>query len=681
MFVLFLGYSAWAQENVKISKRQFKTGIDTGFKEAWSSIREGDKNYKAGAGTYDIARDHYLFAQQYNPENARLNYKLGVCYLFTDDKYRAIDYLRKAYALDAEVSKDIHYLLGQAFQLVLEFDKAVDHYQMHMETLPSAYRDLYGEVLEKRQEECKNGKELALNPVRVILKNPGPAINSKYDDYNPVFAFDDTTLFFTSRRPFEKSRRNEIDNKFKEDIYRSDYRNLEFGQAVRLAKPFNTANNDAIVGIARDGKRMLLYRGHVDGGDIQMTAYNSEKQRWSKPKSLKGRLTSKQGETSACFSPDQTELYYISRNKKLSMGGKDILVSRLDDKGKWSHPVNAGAHLNTPYDEEGLFISPEGHFLYFASQGHTSMGGFDIFRSERLEDNSWSDPVNLGYPINTPDDEVFYITDQTGSFGMYSTIREGSMGSKDIYKVIYLGSEKELVFRTRDELVAGPGTRKIGFLTLPPLITLDTTFLLKGNVLDSIGELRAVGSTLSFMDPVTGRQEAAVRSDSVTGEYTVSLPGAKVYGVEVHAPGYLYFLDILDLSTEESDRIVRRDFFLQKVEVGTKVVLDNIYFQTGKSVLMPESFDELDQVFRFLENNPGIKLEISGHTDNTGSLRVNQRLSKERARAVVNYLVNRGIAEDVLISEGYADNQPVASNDTAEGRRQNRRVEFKVISK
>lgn len=682
ILIFLLTFNLWSQEHVKISKREFKTGIETGFKEAWSSIKEGDKNYKAGPGTFDIARDHYLFAQQYNPENAQLNYMLGVCYLFTDDKYRAIDYFREAYTLDTEVSQDIHLLLGQAFQLVLEFDKAVDHYQMHMEMLKPEDQETYRKVLEKRMDECRNGKELALNPVRVILKNPGPVINSKYDDYNPVFAFGDTALYFTSRRPFEKSRRNEIDNKFNEDIYVSRFSDKVFSQAIRLDKPFNTQSNDAVVGVAPDGKRILLYRGHMDGGGNQITEYNEEKHKWAKPKRPKGRkLISKQGETSACLSSDMKELFFISRNEDLSLGGKDILISTLDSKGRWGDPVNAGARLNTPYDEEGVFLSKDGKVLYFASQGHNSMGGFDIFRSERGEDLSWSEPVNLGYPINTPDDELFYITDQTGSTGYYSTIREGGIGSRDIYKVIYLGSEKELVFRTREELVAGPGSIKSGFLTLPALIPLDTDFVLQGHVFDSIGELQAVGSNLIFIDPATGRQDASVSSDSVTGTFSVSLSEAKVYVVEIHAAGYMYFLDILDLSTEDSDHILRRDFYLQEVEVGTKVVLDNIYFQTGKAVLMSESFDELDQVFRFLENNPGIKLEISGHTDNTGSLRINQRLSRDRARAVVNYLVNRGISEDMLSSQGYADSQPVATNDTAEGRRQNRRVEFKVLSK
>ena len=681
LFLLILCGHLSAQENVKIARGDFKTGIDIGFKEAWSSIQQGDKNYKAGKGTYGIARDHYLFANQYNPENPQLNYKLGVCYLFTDDKYRAIDYFLKAYTLDHEVSKDIHLLLGASYQLVLEFANAIKHYNQHMEVLGPDDQAAYQSVLNKRIGECENGRKLEMKPVRVILKNLGDPINSRYDDYNPLFAFGDTTLFFTSRRPFEKSKRNDIDNKFNEDIYSSSFTQGIFSQAIRSDKPFNSPNNDALVAVSPDGNSAIIYKGHIDGGHIEISEYDQEKMKWSKPKGIKGKIASKQGETSAAFSPDMTELYFVSRNKDLSLGGKDILISKLNEKGKWSDPVNAGKTINTPYDEEGVFLTPDGMHLYFASEGHNSMGGFDIFHSEKGLGGSWSNPVNLGYPVNTPDDELFYITDQTGAHGYYSTIREGGKGSKDIYKVIYLGSEKELVFKTMDQLVAGPGPLKTGFLTIPAVKILDATFVLKGVVMDTIGEHVPVGSKIIFTDPSTGRIETSVVSDSITGQYTASLSEPKVYGVEIIASGYLYFLDILDLSLENSDQIVKLDFYLQQVEVGTKVVLDQIYFQTGKAVLMPESNDELDQVFRFLENNPGMKLEISGHTDNTGSLRINQRLSRDRAKAVVDYLVKRGISPEMLVSQGFADTQPVGSNETADGRRQNRRVEFKVISK
>ncbi len=670
----------WSQEDVKIARGSFKTGIDTGFKEAWESVKDGDRNFSDGKGTYDLARDHYLYAHQYNPGHASLNYKLGVCYLYTDNKYEAINYLLGAYTIDPQVSGDIHLMLGAAYQLVLEFDKAIEHYKLHSQVLDPGEKEAYAPVLTKRLAECQNGRDYSKNPQRVVIRNLGEAVNSKYDDYNPVFAFGDSALFFTSRRPFEKSKRNNIDNKYNEDIYSSSLKEGLFKEAVRLPEPFNSDKNDAVVGVAANGNALILYRGNIEGGDIQTSSYLSEKEKWTRPKSITGRLTSKDGETSAFISPDGSEIFYVSRNRELSLGGKDILYSRMDNKGKWGKPVNLGSTINSPYDEEGVFITPDGRYLYFASRGHNSMGGFDIFRSERNGGGGWSMPENLGYPINTPDDEVFYITDRSGNSGYYSAIREGGFGAKDIFKVVYLGSEKELVFRTKDQLLAGPGDGKTGFLTKPEPMSLDTTLILTGHVLDTVGQIEPIVAKMAFFDPATGKRKAFVISDTL-GTYTARLPEPKTYAVEINAAGYLYFLDIVDFTSATGDEKLRRDFYLKEVEVGTKVVLDNIFFQTGKAVLRPESNDALDQVFRFLENNPTMKLEISGHTDNTGSLRINQRLSRDRARAVVDYLVNRGISQEMLVSRGYADTQPVAPNNTVAGREQNRRVEFKVISK
>lgn len=671
----------WSQEDVKIIKKEFRTGTQIGFKEAWKSIKEGDQYFREGKGTYDMARDNYLFANQYNPDNAELNYKIGACYLFTDNKYEAINYLQKAFQLKSEVSSDIHLLLGQAFQLILEFDNAINHYTAQKENLEDEELLEYSSFLTKRLAECQNGRTLSQEPVRVIIQNLGDQVNSRYDDYNPIFAHGDTALFFTSRRPIEKSKRNPIDNKFNEDIYISTATEEGFKKSVRLNKPFNTSHNDALVGISPEGDQLYIYRGHIDGGEIQVASFKPEKRKWKSPKRLKGKLTSKEGETSACLSPDGQELYFVSRNKKLTKGDKDIIVSRLDEKGRWGEPRNLGGLVNSNFDEEGVFITPSGKYLYFSSRGHNTMGGFDIFRSARQENGAWSTPENLGYPINTPDDELFFITDQSELYGYYSAIRDGGMGAKDLYKVIFLGSEKELITSTQDQLVAGPGDIKTGFLTKPELMVLDTTIVVTGRVLDTIeGAVKPVLASLSFIDPEDGSVDArAISNDS--GVYLARLPEPKIYGVEINTTGYLYFLDILDLMGASSDEQVIKDYYLKKVEVGTKVVLENIYFETGKAVLRPESYEALDQVFKFLENNPTVKLEISGHTDNTGSLRINQKLSTDRAKSVVNYLIDRGISEKMLVFTGYADTQPVAPNNTLEGRERNRRVEFKVLSK
>ncbi|MCP4311101.1 MAG: OmpA family protein, partial [Bacteroidetes bacterium] len=231
----------------------------------------------------------------------------------------------------------------------------------------------------------------------------------------------------------------------------------------------------------------------------------------------------------------------------------------------------------------------------------------------------------------------------------------------------------------KDQLVAGMEGNKRGFLTPPELPVLDTNLVVTGRVLDTIDGFKPVIASLTYIDANGSIQPVkAVTNDS--GVYVARLPEATIYGVEINATGYLYFLDIVDLLGQNGEEKLIQDFYLQKIEVGTKVVLKNIYFETGKAVLRPESNEALDLVVRFLENNPDMKLEISGHTDNTGSLRINQKLSRERAKSVVTYLVGRGIPDTMLVYEGYADTEPVAPNDNPEGREKNRRVEFKVLS-
>lgn len=681
LLALLLTLPLNGQDEVKIRKKEFKTGVEIGFKEAWESIKLGDEYFEQGLGTYGLARDQYLLAANYNAENAALNYKIGLCYLGTDNKYQAIDYLLKAYTIDPEVASDMHLVLGEAYQLVLEFDRAIEQYNNYSQGLESDQQAEEAGMLAKRIEECEHGKELVKEPVRVILQNVGPEINSAYDEYNPLFAFDDTTLFFTSRRPFEKAKRNILDNKYNEDIYAAHQREGKYARAFRISDPFNTEANDGIVGINQDGGNIVLYRGNKDGGEVLNTEYNPKKGRWDKPKSFKSHLTSKDGESSAALSPDGQTLYLVSRNRDLTIGGKDILTARKDEKGRWGKLENLGRGINTPYDEEGIFITPDGRWMYFASQGHNSMGGFDIFRSAALEDGSWGKPENLGYPVNTPDDEVFFITDKYQKFGYFSTVRKSGYGEKDIYRVVYLGAEKDLKFRLAEGETTALSEQKSGLLTPVVALELDTSIHMEGYVLDTLGGgMEALMARLALYFP--GDPEPARIFYSDTGGYFhLTMPEPNIYMLEVSAPEYLFYNDILDMSTEDGDEILQRTFYLDKVVVGTKVVLDNIYFETGKAVLRPESFEALDQVHSFLDNNPGMKLEISGHTDNTGSLRINTKLSADRARAVVNYLVDKGIDKEQLTWVGYADSQPIESNDTPEGREANRRVEFKVLEK
>ncbi|MGD2035600.1 MAG: OmpA family protein, partial [Bacteroidales bacterium] len=361
-------------------------------------------------------------------------------------------------------------------------------------------------------------------------------------------------------------------------------------------------------------------------------------------------------------------------------GGTDIYISTKNERGKWGKPVNAGNVINTFFDELGVSLGANDSVLFFSSKGHNSMGGFDVFRSSISDVGLWSRPVSLGYPINTPNDDIFYVDDPDGKTGYYSSNRESGLGGMDIYKVIYLGAEKDMFVADVEDLVVGAKYPYDDIYFVPSAkLKVDTSILMRGFINDSENQ-NPVIAKIEIIDRDRSQVVATAISDS-TGNYSVKIPESKEYGVEIIATGYLLYLDMVDLSMKTYDEVVVKNFLLDRVEVGAKVILKNIYFETGKSTLKPESYAGLNNVVRLLETNPSIRIEISGHTDNVGSLNLNTRLSNNRAKAVVTYLVNKGVSESRLEYKGYAYSQPIAPNSTAEGRAKNRRVEFKVLSK
>lgn len=684
-FFLFMPLSAQNKKDdyeLKIKKKDFKTEQEEGFKEAWKSLKLGEYYFNEGIGTYAQARDHFLFAHQYNSENLILNYRIGVCYLFTDDKYEALKYLRKAFTNMPDLHPDIEYYLGRAYHLVLEFDKASEHYKSYRNSLVNMGRVDDVLHIDKLITECISGKSIVEKPQRVIISNLGDSINSSAADYFSVFSKNDSLLFFTSRRLQEKKEeRNPYDNKFFEDIFYSQLNaEGEWMGANVLPGRLNSKGNEALVGISSSGDKLFVYRGKKHGGDVFYSDYNSKKHKWKSPKSMQRNLRSDQAEGSVFLNQSQDTMYFISANEEYTTGGKDILFTSLNEKGRWNDPVNLGSLVNSSCDEEGIYLNEEGNEMYFSSKGHNTMGGFDIFHTQRLADGTWSDPENMGYPINTPDDDLFFVMPAEGKYGYYSTIREGGKGARDIYKVTFLGVEKELQLSVEDLLVSGlPDTLKKGYFTLPELIHIDSFYYLTGRVLDKKTNETLLGK-IEFID-IDNSEVIATAISADSGKYKVKFEEAKNYGVEVVVKDYLFYLDVIDMTRANTDEAMVFDFLLDKIEVGTKVVMKNIYFETSKATLKPDSYEQLNQVIGLLENNETIRLEISGHTDNVGSMSFNSKLSEERAKAVVDYLIGNKVDKSRLEWKGYAFTQPIAPNDTEIGREQNRRVEFKVLSK
>ena len=643
--------STFAQNNVEFYIGNFKNAPED-FQQAMEDLNKGDKFYKSGVGSYGIALENYLKANKFNPDNAELNYRIGKCYLYSTYKAQSIDYFKKASKLNKYIAIDIHFMLACGYHLNYEFDKAIEEYNLHLRTLTEKQKTWWAKIIKKNIIECRVGKKLLQNPVNVLIDNVGEAVNSKSPDYSPLISADESMMIFTSRRESSTGgKKDPNDHQYFEDIYISYEVDGKWQKAVNIGPPLNTQSHDATVGLSPDGQQLFIYNGLVNGGDIfECMLYGDQ---WSEPQSLPKTINTLSHESAANFSYDGNTIYFVS-DRPGGYGDKDIYMSQLDAKGKWGKAINLGNKINTIYDEQSVFMHPDGKTIYFSSKGHYSMGGFDIFQSKKSISGKWSTPKNLGYPINTPDDDVFFVLSASGKHGYYASAKDGGYGDSDIYMITFLSDT----------------------------VDMDTIRLtiLKGAIFDANSSI-PIGAKIEIVDNEKNEVISTFTSNTKTGKFLVSLPSGKNYGITVYADDYLFHSENFNIPITAAYHEISKDFDLKKVTVGAKIVLNNIFFDFAKATLRPESYFELNRILKFFTDYPKIKIEISGHTDNKGSLETNIKLSEDRAKAVVDYLIELKVKPDKLEYKGYAYLQPIAPNDTEEGRQLNRRVEFKVISK
>jgi outer membrane protein OmpA-like peptidoglycan-associated protein/tetratricopeptide (TPR) repeat protein len=686
IFTLLLGCFIMAlsvqAQNIQFYKSNFPDKPKE-FKEAKANLAQGNKYYEMGSGMYVTALDYFLKAQSFNPNNADLNYKIGKCYLSSIQKAKSVQYLEKAIALDptvgssGKIASDIKYLLAQAYHSNLDFEKAIQYYGEYKQTLSPDGIETLGADIDKSVDECNVGKELVKKPTRVFIDNLGTTVNSIYPEYSPLITADESTIFFTSRRNNTTGgKRDPNDLLYYEDIYVSEKVNGVWSAPQNPPKPLNGKKHDATVGLSPDGQTLLVYKG-TNGGDIYESKLKGDK--WTKPGKLSKAINTPYHESSATFSPDGRKLYFVS-DREGGYGGKDVWMSQKTKKGKWGDPVNLGATINSKYDEEGIFMHPNGKTLYFSSMGHNTMGGYDIFKST-FTNGLWSTPENLGYPINSADDDVFFSISASGLHGYYSSVKGEGLGGQDLYMITFIGEEKPVINNTEDNLLASLAAPVSETVIEPTIEILDNQLtLLKGIVMDEI-TLAPLGAVLEIADNDKNEVIASFESNSKTGKYLITLPSGKNYGLAVKAEGYLFHSENFNIPPTTSYREVEKNIKMKKVEVGSVIVLNNIFFDFNKSTLRPDSYPELERLLKLLNDLPTLKIEISGHTDNIGTAVYNKKLSEARAKSVVDYLIGKGIKSDRLTFVGYGFDKPIATNDTEEGRQMNRRTEFKVTSK
>lgn len=477
------------------------------------------------------------------------------------------------------------------------------------------------------------------NPV-----NLGPSVNTKDYEYFPTLTVDGQTLIFT-----RNTRTGPVAGQ--EDFYVTKKRNGEWLPAKNLGPPVNTRDNEGAQAISVDGQHLFFTGCNRKAGlgscDIYYSSWDGSG--WTPAVNIGGPVNSEKWESQPSFSSDGRTLYFSS-NRKGGEGQSDIWYSKLKPDGTWTVPTNLGQTVNTDGHEESPFIHPDGHTLYFTSDGHLGFGEKDIFVTRLQPGGTWSEPKNLGYPINTWNDEIGMIVNATGELAYFSSSRDGGEGKLDIFS-----------FELYDEVRPIPVT------------------YMKGVVKNAVND-RPLSAQFELIDLATSEIVARSNSNSKDGSFLVCLPVNKDYGLNVSKDGFLFHSEHFALKdTANATSPFIKNVKLQPINYGSSVVLKNIFFETNSYNLKPESNSELDKLVEFLSVNKEMRIELGGHTDNVGGVQANQTLSENRAKAVHQYLVDHAIHPGRLEYAGYGESIPVADNKTEEGRALNRRTEFKVL--
>jgi outer membrane protein OmpA-like peptidoglycan-associated protein/tetratricopeptide (TPR) repeat protein len=666
LMILFfcLSFSSFGQN---VNKQVKKTSA-----QARSAFEEGD---------YFSALLYYKQLDTLIPKEDLINAIIAVCYQELGHFDDALISLNKAISY-GYTYYDHHLIRGKIYHSHHDFDEALKEYYLFKENLDSK-SERYNQELEEVDyliKQCDTGFMLKASALVISMSNLGEDINTHFSEYAPVISSNEEVLFFTSRRPNTTGGKKEfLSGKYYEDIYISVNEDGDWSEPKNL-EVINTNHHDACVGLSSDGKALLIYRPdnkNFMGGDLYISYLKDslDYYSWSVPENLGNNINTNYWEPSACISPDYKTIYFSS-NRPGGFGGTDIYRSELED-GVWGEAVNMGPVINTNYDEDSPYITPEGNVLYFSSKGHQGMGGFDIFMSADVNrNNGWIDPVNIGYPINSAKDDLHFSWNLEGTKGYFSSVRDDSFGELDLYHIVRPESSTHKVY-------------------------------LKGIVTDSLTGGLVKNARVSLIDKKGKKLLTEVFTDS-TGRYKIPIEIGAEYEIHIESNGYVskddnfkapeneFYYEIaknLDIKPYSKDAVLasakaidREGFFeVGKIEnmmvlaEGDHFAIRKVHFIFNEAVLEDDSYEALNDLVTYLKAHKSVSLEVAGHTDNVGTHQFNAYLSQKRADEVVRYLTSKGVNRKQLKSVGYGETKPLTSNTNEQGRRLNRRAEFTVM--
>ena len=617
---------AYSQKDIKSANKQAQKKYEEGkaalaytlYEKALEEFKDAIKIDPAFAAAYQQSADIYKTLKQY--EQAKLNYRKV---LEIDPEFHSLTFLGLA---ESELNTG-------------EYTSALQHFRNYA-SLPGV-SEKNKALAAKYIADCEFSIIAINKPVPFNPVNLGVTINTDKDEYLPVVTADEETLIFT-----RMANNNE-------DFYTSKKLENKWNRAVFLSRNINTEEyNEGTQCIPPDGMYLFFTGCNRPDGNGRCDIYvcKREGKDWSKPFNLGAPINTSGWESQPSISADGRTLYFAS-TRPGGLGSSDIWKTELRSDGEWSNPVNLGPNINTPYDEISPFIHPDDQTLYFSSNGWPGFGNKDLFVSRKDETENFQKPVNLGYPINTSAEESGLMVSSNGRTAFFSSSMKGGFGNMDIYSF-------ELPQSVRPNMVTYVKGRVYDAKTKEPLDANIKITRLKTN-------------KIIFEDI----------SDFETGEFLATMPAAgKSFGLSVDKKGYLFYSENFSLEKPETvDKPFKLSIPLHKIEVGKMVVLKNIFFETNKFDLLPESKAELQEMISFLNSNPTVSIEIGGHTDNVGDEKANKTLSENRANTVYKYLISNKINPSRLTYKGYGESSPMAENTSEDGRQKNRRTEFKIV--
>lgn len=599
------------------------------------------ENYRAALPLYEevLAAD---------PNNAKALYHAGIS-LLTFDKEKAANYLYRAQKLKPDIDEELEYWLGRVDHINYRFDSAIEHFQNYQKEIPRR-NEVRREEVAQLIQHVRNAKREVANPKDAFVNNLGGTVNTAFSEHSPVLSSDYNYLLFTSRSEAATGGKPAQDGEYYEDIFETNRLGEDEWEKPRIvAGALNSPGHDASIQLFDNDTKLLLYQS-ANNGDIMVSERQPDGS-WGAPKSISNKVNTRDFESDAFITPDGKTLYY-STSHYSENGDLDLYMIQRNQNGAWGNPRSLGRGINTPYDEDSPYLASDGT-LYFSSRGNNSMGGYDIFAA-RYDSvaNRRGRPENLGYPVNTPDDDTYYRLSPDGSYAYLSSYRIGGYGEKDIYTISYIKTAE-----------------------------------LNGQVFTKADSIPIPGVELLFNGlqadkrPITYRD--VTKPDS--GAYTVQVLSGRKYQVQLSRDNEVIETQEIEVPAVVDDTTsITYNFYIEFVDTTgvlpkREFAMQTVYFDTDEYELRPESMQELDSIARILKANPTMNISIEGHTDSRASDAYNMTLGQNRADAAYDYLVSQGVSPKRLVTVSYGERRPVVPNTSEENMQMNRRTEFQVL--